>query len=79
MISADVKLESAISPDRDALLCRVEIVNDGSGTRTRGNYDVRLYPRGGSNRPIRTARVENWPRQARPPWRLFQAAMEALG
>lgn len=33
----------------------------------------------GQGRLIRTARVENWPRTAKPAWRLIQAAMEALG
>jgi hypothetical protein len=59
-------------------LCRVEIVNDGTGTRSRGNYDVRLFARN-NGRMIRTARVENWPRNSRPAWRLIQAALEALG
>lgn len=78
MIVVDTHLHSAISPTRDANLCRVEIVNDGSGTASRGNYNVLLYARN-NGRLIRTARVENWPRNARPAWRLLQAAMEALG
>lgn len=77
MIVADVELKSAISRDRDANLCRVVITNDGTGTATRGNYDVRLYARN-HGRLIRTARVENWPRNAQPAWRLMQAAMAAL-
>lgn len=77
MIVVEANLVSAISADRDDSLCRVEIVNDGTGTGSRGSYDVRLYARGGG-RLIRTARVENWPRNAKPAWRLIQAAMEAL-
>jgi hypothetical protein len=79
VIVADVQLVSAISEDRNETLCRVEIFNDGTGTHTRGNYGVRLYSRGDKPRLIREARVENWPREARPAWRLVQAAMEALG
>ena len=77
MIVVKADLKSAIHSSRDELLCEVHIANDGTGTGSRGNYDVRLYSRGGK-RLIRTARVENWPRNERPAWRLIQAAMEAL-
>ena len=78
MIVVHAQLESAISPSRDRPLCRVEIANDGTHpSPARGNYDVRLYSRDG--RHIRSARIENWPRDAKPAWRLIQAAMESLG
>jgi hypothetical protein len=77
VIVVEANLLSAVSADRDESLCRVEIVNDGTGSGSRGNYDVRLYARG-NGRLIRTARVEGWPRNAKPAWRLIQAAMEAL-
>lgn len=77
MIVVDMALRSAIAASRDANLCRLEIVNDGTGTASRGNYDVRLYARN-DGRLIRSARVERWPRNARPAWRLLAAAMVAL-
>lgn len=77
MIVAEVNLVSAISSSRDENLCRVEVVNDGTGTSSRGNYEVRLYARG-NGRLIRRARVDGWARNAHPAWRLFQAAMNAL-
>jgi hypothetical protein len=77
MIVVEAELRSAISSDRDCNLCRVHIIN-GTGTLTRGNYDVVLFGRK-PGRVIRTARVENWPRAAEPAWRLIQAAMESLG
>lgn len=76
MIVVQADLISAITGERDDL-CRVEIANDGTGTATRGNYNVRLYGRHG--RLIRTARVENYERRALPAWRLIQKAMESLG
>lgn len=80
MIVVEATLRSAISSSRDETLCRVEIANDGTrGGAARGTYEVRLYSRGENPRLIKTARVENWPRRARPAWRLIQAAMEALG
>lgn len=80
MIVVDAVLRSVISSSRDERLCRVEIANDGTrGVGARGDYVVKLYSRGENGRLIRTARVENWPRNAKPAWRLIQAAMEALG
>lgn len=78
MIVVEANLVSAISADRDANLCRVVIINDGTGTGSRGNYTVGLYARN-NGRLIRQARVENWPRNAKPAWRLIQAAFEAMG
>lgn len=78
MIVVEANLVSAVSESRDENLCRVEIANDGTGTLSRGNYNVRLYARN-DGRLVRTARVENWPRNAVPAWRLIQKAMEVLG
>lgn len=79
MIVVDVELNPGGLRGRGAgeNLCTVHVVNDGTGTRSRGNYDVRLYARG-NGRLVRTARVENWPRNAKPAWRLIAAAMKAL-
>jgi hypothetical protein len=78
MIVVEASLISAISPDRDDTLCRLEIANV-SGGGARADYEVKLYSRGDNPRLIRTGRVVNWPRTAKPAWRLIQAAMEALG
>ncbi len=79
MIVVHMELKSAISSSRDERLCTVTITNDGtSDSRSRGHYDVELYARN-NGRLIRRARVENWPRNAKPAWRLLAAAMEALG
>jgi hypothetical protein len=77
MIVVDMELHSALSSSNDANLCRVEIANDGTGGSSRGNYNVRLFARN-NGRLIRSARVENWPRNSLPAWRLLAAAMEAL-
>jgi hypothetical protein len=78
VITVYAELQSAISAARDDTLCRVEIVNDGTGTTQRGNYDVRLYARGRNGRLIRRARIENYARNAQPAWRLIAAAFEAI-
>lgn len=77
MIFVDMKLHSAISEDRDENLCRVEIINDGTGGTRVGNYDVYLYARN-NGRLVRSARVENYDRNGLPAWRLLAAAMKAL-
>lgn len=79
MIIVPALLESAIDSSRDELLCELRINNDGTGTGSRANYDVKLYSRGVNGRLIRTARVEGWPRNSKPAWRLIQAAWGAIG
>lgn len=77
MIVVQANLRSAIHRSRDRSLCRVEIANVATNGRgSRADYEVRLYSRDG--RHIRTATVENWPRTAKPAWRLVQAAFAAL-
>lgn len=76
MIVVRAELKSAISSSRDTQLCEMHIVNDGTGSSTRGNYDVALFGRNG--RRIRTARIENYARSALPAWRLIAAAFAAL-
>lgn len=58
-------------------LATVIITNDGTGTPTRGNYDVRAVSAKG--RTLRVARVEHWPRKAKPPLALLSAALQEMG
>jgi hypothetical protein len=69
MIVVNVELKSAIHPSRDTMLGRVEIANDGTGSRTVGNYDVRVYDRRG--RLTKKTRVENWRRLDKSALRLI--------
>jgi hypothetical protein len=73
VIVVSVELKSAIHPSRDTMLGRVEIVNDGTGSRTVGNYDVRVYDRSG--RLTKTTRVENWRRLDKSALRLIAKAI----
>ena len=65
------------------------IVNDGTGTRTRGNYNVVLSKRGGFGRAsnlrradvanvFRRVRVEGFARTQLVAWRLLHLALEAF-
>jgi hypothetical protein len=73
MIVVNVELKSAIHSSRDRMLGRVEIANVGGG-RTRGDYEVRVYDRGG--RHFKTASVKNWPRLQKSALRLVARAFE---
>lgn len=44
-------------------LCTVHIINDGTGTDSRGNYIVRALSK--SMKVMREGKVENWPRKNR--------------
>lgn len=56
-------------------LGKVVIINDGTGDRKTGNYDITIV--GASDRAIRRGRVEGWPRQSRPVFELLLAALES--
>lgn len=58
------------------ILRTVTIVNDGKGTRLRGNYKVTL--KGKKGRILREAKIENWPRQSKTPEALLLKALELL-
>jgi hypothetical protein len=73
-------LHSAISSSRDEQLCSVTTANI-TGAGPRADYEVKLYARhrhGGTGRLIREAEIKNWPRNARPAWRLVAEAFKAL-
>ena len=64
MIEVNVVLNVYGLGDRHEI-ARLTIVNDGSGTQSRGNYIVRAY-RKNTNYIIREGYVENWPRTQKP-------------
>lgn len=77
MIIVEAKLISAIDASSETL-CRMEIANLGTGTTARGNYKVKLYSRGKKPRLIKETTIYNWPRQAKPAWRLIQEAFKVM-
>ncbi len=58
-------------------LAEVTITNDGTGSPSRGNYDVRAIGKNG--RVIRKGRIENWAKQTKPPLALLSAALQEMG
>lgn len=78
MIEVTIDLVSALSGKRSTI-GTVVIVNDGSGTRTTGHYNIRLLKRGSHTQNWRTGRVTDFPRQARGPYDLLHLALVACG
>ncbi len=54
----------------------IEITNDGTGTTTRSNYNVRALSRTG--KCLNSARIENWRRKTSP-LSLLSAALQEMG
>lgn len=77
MIIINATLLSAID-GLESNLGELRIANDGTGTATRGNYNVKLYSAGKKPRLIRTARIENWPRKSKTAWALVTEAVNAV-
>lgn len=71
MIRVRVELISAISRDRDRLLGELILVNDGTGSETKGNYDCTF--------PSKTVRVTDYPRKAVSIWNLLYRACKEAG
>lgn len=76
MIRVNMELDSWGLGIKTKSIAKVTIANDGSGTETRGNYNVVAIAKNG--KVIRTGRVTNWARKSKPPLALLKAALEAL-
>jgi hypothetical protein len=77
MIVVTVELKSAISSSRDKLLGTLLITNDGTGSETRGNYDV-LF-RGAKGGSGKSGKVSEYPRNDVAIWNLIRQACEVAG
>ena len=75
MIIVEVKLLSA-STGKTTSLGHMHICNDGTGLGNKGNYDIEVFNKAG--RSYKKSRVENWPRQAKPPMRLIQKVLNTV-
>ena len=77
MIRITMQLDSHGLGTRVSTIAEVTITNDGTGTATRGNYDVRAIGKNGQT--VRVARIENWARKSKPPLALLSAALQEMG
>jgi len=81
MIVIKVELWSGGSEENAEEIGRTYITNDGTGSISRGNYDVEVCRRGTKEKPsqggrgTREGRVENFPRKSYSIWRLVVRAL----
>ena len=73
MIRISIDLDSAFGSHRDRHLGDINIINDATGTRTRGNYDVEFIDAKG--RVFKRRRVEDHARLAESIWKLIEKAV----
>ncbi len=82
MIVVKVELHSAITHKVTTLATAI-ISNKGTGTKNRGDYDVKIGRAGTSDlvsvyqKPQRTGSVENYPRLSYSVWRLVIRALRS--
>lgn len=77
MIRITVELIPSLDPKNVKHLGTAIIANDGTGTETRGNYNVRLSPRGAPLNVYRRGRVEGFPRKGLGAWDLLYRALKS--
>jgi len=73
MIVVHMDLNSAIT-GQQSQLCKILIINDGNGTKNRGNYSYSIW--GKNNRLMKQGHIKNWPRLAKHSILLLQAVLE---
>lgn len=78
MIAIDISLWPHGFSDLSENLGRIEIINDGSGTATRGNYDIILYQKN-SNKVWKKGKVTNFPRKRLGSYDLLLRGLKACG
>lgn len=82
MLIVRVELSSAITK-RTTEIARMEIIDDGSGTEVRGNYNCHTL-KGRSKEDLdrrqvqRAGQIKAWPRQRLHVWNLVAAALERM-
>ena len=79
MIVVRVELHSAVTR-KITEIAKMIIANDGSGTASRGNYDVRVYKKGSKEAlTMREGKVLFYPRKSSHTWNLVARALESVG
>jgi len=57
---------------------RMVIVNDGTGTQERGNYNVGVLRKGSQSKVQHETRVENYPRLSYSVWELVRRGLNSI-
>lgn len=79
MLNVTIELHSAVTLKKSNI-GYIEIINDDTGTRTRGNYVARLYRRGSKKTIWKEVRLRDFPRQTLTSYDLlYRVLKEAVG
>lgn len=78
MINIDIELWPHGYQERSVRIGQIEIINDGTGTLSRGNYVVKLY-RKNSTKVWKEGRVENFPRKRLNSYDLLLRGLKSCG
>lgn len=78
VVQTDLLCHGFSDHPRNESLGKMTIVNDGTGTSSKGNYNVKVYSRGKSPRVVRSGRVDNWPRNSKSAMHLIAKCFSVL-
>ncbi len=73
MLRVTIEVIPSFSPDKPETIATAIIINNGTGTKELGNYDVRFNETGRTS-PLEVS-VTEFPRLAYGPWGLLLAAL----
>lgn len=76
MLRITIELLPFGSIERRKVLRTAEIVNNGTGTISKGNYDITFY--GETGEVYRKTKVTGYQRKQLGPWNLIQEAIKSL-
>ena len=76
MIVVSMKLDAFGLGRKFRHLAAIKIINEGTGTSSRGNYRVLVF--GQNGRLMREGQVKNWPRNQKHPVDLLAECLKAI-
>lgn len=68
MLIVEIKIWPFGNREREEVLGRLEIINDGTGNSMRGNYYTR-------SETLETIKVKDWPRLSKNVWELLREVL----
>ncbi len=74
MLEVTIRLRSARTGDATEI-GRIHIANQGTGTKTRGNYVAHIMRKGTQDKPQATVEIHDYPRLAYSVWELVRRVL----
>lgn len=57
---------------------QIDIINDGSGTKNTGNYNIKLYRKGSNSTITKTGKIYNFPRLRKNIYELLYLGLKEI-